>query len=107
MTKVANWPPLSCFTLYLPSLFPAFAGNGAVTDVGAVEAAVPADLLGQAVSLLLSFLNRTADGGGAEYAAAGGDHLASGIQRGTGMEYLAVELRGVEQVRKFAIEAHD
>src|SRR3989338_7937161 len=93
MTKVANWPPLSCFTLYLPSFFPAFAGDGAVTDVVAVETAVPADFLSQAIGLLLSFFNRTTDGGGAEYAATCGDDLAV-LQSGARMEHFAFQLRG-------------
>src|SRR3990167_9067988 len=93
MTKVANWPPLSCFTLYLPSFFPAFAGDGAVTDVVAVETAVPADFLSQAIGLLLSFFNRTTDGGGAEYAATCGDDLTV-LQSGTRMEHFAFQLRG-------------
>src|SRR3990167_8723031 len=93
MTKVANWPPLSCFTLYLPSFFPAFAGDGAVTDVVAVETAVPADFLSQAIGLLLSFFNRTTDGGGAEYAATCGDNLAV-LQSGARMEHFAFQLRG-------------
>src|SRR5690606_26531757 len=76
--------PASAFTL--------LAGNSAVADVLAVETAAPADLLCQAVSRLLCLGNAGADGGGAEHTAAGGDHLACGIQRGAGVEDLAVEL---------------
>ena len=67
----------------LPSLVALFAGDGAVADVLAVEAAVPADLLGQAVGLLLGAGNGWADGSGAQYATAGGDDrpIASGSPR--------------------------
>src|SRR5690606_24543352 len=79
------------------SPLPLLAGNSAVADVLAVETAAPADLLCQAVSRLLCLGNAGADGGGAEHTAAGGDHLACGIQRGAGVEDLAVELRRLVQ----------
>src|SRR5690606_39557395 len=81
--------PASAFTL--------LAGNSAVADVLAVETAAPADFLCQTVGLLLGIGDTGTDGGGAEHTATGGDHLASGIQRGAGVEDLAVELRCLVQ----------
>src|SRR5690606_15691694 len=91
--KADNYPP-SGGSASSNRLAVLFAGDGAVADVLAVEQAVPADLLRQAVGLLLGVGNAAADGGGAQHATAGGDHPAFGVQRGAGVEHLAVQLRG-------------
>src|SRR5690606_6032956 len=86
--RTAPYPRLSALA--------ALAGDGPVADIVAVEHAVPANLLGQAVGLLLGIGDAGTDGGGAQHAAAGGDDLAV-LQCGAGVEHLAVELGGVIQ----------
>src|SRR5690606_41577447 len=66
--RTAPYPRLSALA--------ALAGDGPVADIVAVEHAVPANLLGQAVGLLLGIGDAGTDGGGAQHAAAGGDDLA-------------------------------
>src|SRR5690554_5369570 len=73
-----------------------FATDGAVADVLAVEAAVPADLFCQLVGVGLRFGHAITQCSGTEYTAATVDDLAI-LEAGTGLEHLAVQLGGVIQ----------
>ena len=75
----------------------AFACNGSVANIVAVETTVPLDGLGQRVSFLLRRFNGVTHCGCAQYAAARGHDFTGCIKRSTGMEHFAFQLGGCVQ----------
>src|SRR5471032_3351496 len=72
--------------------FATFAGNGAVANVFAIEAAFPIDLCRQFVSLLLGRVNAGTHGSGAQHPTASGYDLTV-VERSTGVEDFAFQCR--------------
>src|SRR5690606_7396887 len=66
-----------------------FAGDGAVADIAAVLAVLPADLLHALVGALLCGGDSVAQGGDTQYAAAAGEHLVA-VRAGAGVEYFQI-----------------